>query len=488
MSADGSTPAPRAARPRRRRREQPPLFAPRLPGPMSAAGPPPLLPRAARRSRLPLGVGALLVGVLLGLWQPLLLVAVGGFGIAAGPSYVGLFFLLSIAVVLFAGALAAFVARSRAVLVPLVIVCGWLSVGMVGGNLLASSLHISFAASRPEPTPAPPTGPGWSATGSMLMARYDHSATLLLDGRVLVAGGASTGEAVTAAAELYDARTGTWTSTGTMMVPSSHHTAVLLDNGRVLVVSSVGQDTEIYDPATGAWTATGNMATPRRTYVATLLHDGRVLVTGGVSPATERQLASAELYDPATGTWSATAPMSVARAGHAAALLADGRVLTTGGGWGSPLLASAEIYDPITGTWTATARMHAGRTQHAAIRLRDGSILAVGGFAAAAEVYDPATGAWGIVGGAESEVSGPATILLDDGRVLVVHFMGSLEMYDPMLPTPWQHSGNSHHGNGATATLLTDGRVLLAGGSVFSPGGYGFSNVTLATAHLFDPS
>jgi len=156
------------------------------------------------------------------------------------------------------------------------------------------------------------TAPSWTATRSMIEARAEHTATLLRDGRVLMAGG------YLASAELYDPTSGTWTATGGMINGRSAHTATLLRDGRVLVAggySDVGggrlASAELYDPTSGSWTTTGSMGDGRAVHTATLLRDGRVLVAGGCCP-----LASAELYDPGSGSWTATGNMIEARWVH----------------------------------------------------------------------------------------------------------------------------------------------------------------------------
>ena len=128
----------------------------------------------------------------------------------------------------------------------------------------------------------PAHAPGrWKATGDLTTARAEHTATLLPDGKVLVAGGDDLGSA-----ELYDPATGMWTATGSMATARVFHTATLLSDGRVLVAGGYGENgylasAELYDPATGVWTATGSMATTRQWHTATLLPNGQVLVAGG---------------------------------------------------------------------------------------------------------------------------------------------------------------------------------------------------------------
>jgi N-acetylneuraminic acid mutarotase len=214
----------------------------------------------------------------------------------------------------------------------------------------------------------PSTG-SWTATGSMGTPRIDHTATLLRDGNVLVVGGLNDNATLSyrlASAELYHPGTGTWTPTGEMTRIRSSHTATLLVDGRVLVVDGgFGDETsvsaELYDPSTGSWTATGSLSAPLQDFSAVRLLDGRVLVMGGTASNDALSSASAVLYDSSSGTWAATIDMLQGRSGHTATLLLDGRALVAGGvsewasnygevpthgpGW----LASAELYDPGSG-------------------------------------------------------------------------------------------------------------------------------------------
>jgi N-acetylneuraminic acid mutarotase len=133
---------------------------------------------------------------------------------------------------------------------------------------------------------------GFISTGSLGTARLEHSATLLPNGKVLVAGGFdSSFTNILVSAELYDPASGTWTATGNMRNVQTAHTATLLPNGKVLVAGGGGFGSnanhsilaELYDPASGTWTATGSLATARRNHTATLLPNGKVLVAGGIN-------------------------------------------------------------------------------------------------------------------------------------------------------------------------------------------------------------
>jgi WD40 repeat protein len=200
-----------------------------------------------------------------------------------------------------------------------------------------------------------------------------HTATLLPNGKVLIAAGINSGNDPEASAELYDPATGKWTATGSLATGRFFHTATLLLNGKVLVAGggSPGTSAELFDPASGTWAATGNLTTPRVRHTATLLSSGKVLVTGGSDGPTN----TAELYDPATGKWTATGSLAIGRYFHTATLLPDGNVLVAGGNGAD---TSAELYDVAKGTWPATGTLNRTHTQHTATLLSNGSVLIAG--------------------------------------------------------------------------------------------------------------
>jgi len=227
----------------------------------------------------------------------------------------------------------------------------------------------------------------WARAGNMGTPRLYHTATLLPGGRVLVTGGADGeyGGAVLSSAEVYDPASDTWTPTGSMAVARRDHTATLLDNGKVLVTGGTNSGgllqrlAEVYDATTGTWSPVGDMAVARAYHTATPLPDGKVLVVGGGG----REWAggtSAELFNPATGTWTMTASMASPRRYHTATLLHSGRVLVTGGYHDyTGILTSAEVYEPTLGSWLAAGSMATDRYFHTATLLRDGRVLVTGG-------------------------------------------------------------------------------------------------------------
>lgn len=246
----------------------------------------------------------------------------------------------------------------------------------------------------------------------MLTTRHSHTATLLPDGRVLIAGGYGTGTTTLSAAEIFDPRTNAFTTTGSLAGARADHIAVPLANGRVLIAGGLGPDwtflssAELYDPATGRCTPTGAMTVPRESHAAVLLRDGRVFIVGGHRGRRSgiRLYASAEIYDPSTGRFSPAGEMRIRRHKHDAVLLRDGRVLIHGGTDERDdrgVFSSTEIFDPGTGRFTPGPELSVPRYKHAgtSLGLPDGRILLAGG-ASRAEIYDPDRNVFTLVEGA----------------------------------------------------------------------------------------
>jgi len=289
----------------------------------------------------------------------------------------------------------------------------------------------------------------------MTAARRMHTATLLPDDKVLIVGGYGAG-GVLASAELFDPRTGTFTPTGSLTTARGGHTAILLATGKVLIVGGYGWNTypdiapaELYDPVTASFASAGN-------YVgrggcdfcvpSVLLADGGVLFPGQYP---------AQLYNPASDVFSPIGMM--AHEESTAAVLMNGQVLFAGGETVGRM-ADAELYDPASRTFVPTRSMAAPRVWHSLTLLPNGMVLAAGGETDTCS----ASGCW---------------------------FAGSVstaELYDPaagaFVATPTMITARETH----TATVLKDGRVLLAGG--VSYGGIGIFGGSLASAELYSPA
>jgi len=250
-----------------------------------------------------------------------------------------------------------------------------------------------------------------------------------------------------------------------------------------------------------SWTPTASMRTARASHAAVLLPSGYVLVAGGSD--NNIPLASSELYNSASGSWSATGNLNVARTSARAVLLANGTVLAMGGCINSDCLgsttASAETYNPSTGKWTTTGSMLKGRAEFVAVLLPSGNVLVGGGCTSygangclavttAAEVYNPATGKWSATGALRAARMAMTATVLTTGNVLIAggqtaanDALSSSELYNPTAGT-FSLTGKlitarSSH----TATLLANGLVLMAGGE-------NVNGVSIQKAELYNSS
>jgi Galactose oxidase, central domain len=322
----------------------------------------------------------------------------------------------------------------------------------------------------------------FAPTADMIVGRNCHTATLLQDGKVLIAGGfgdASLSSAL-ASARLYTPATAAFAITANDMADArASHTATLLASGQVLIAG--GRDAlsslysaDRYDPMTKEFTQVGNMILTRMNHTATLLPDGTVLIAGGDDGDTV--FARSEQYDPATGEFTVIGDMTVPRSGHTATWLGSvGKVLIVGGFDGTNRLSSAELYDPVRNAFTGTGSMTVARDWHTATLLPGGKVLIAGGFDgtthfASAELYDPSYGRFTPTGNMAAGRDVHTATLLLDGKVLVtggwtgVDELADAELYDPVAGefagTGSMSQTRSYH----TATLLQSGMVLIAGG------------------------
>jgi hypothetical protein len=365
-----------------------------------------------------------------------------------------------------------------------------LTLAVTGCSSISATLGVSPSAAAPTIAPTSrvtqATEPGFATTGSMVSpSRGYHTATLLDNGRVLIVGGQTVTQGSVlffSSAELYDPAAGTFSPTGSMADARESDSATLLGDGRVLVVGGqndqVRASAEIYNPKTGKFSPTGSLDAPRENHTATLMADGRVLIAGGDPSGGDDQtpLASAELYDPKSGTFSPTGSMTTSRKRAGAALLGDGRVLMVGGLDAQVnTLSTAEIYDPKSGTFSPTGSMLTAQSVMSVITLSDGRVFVVGADATGsptAELYDPIKGTFSATG--RMAVQGlDAAALLHDGRVLVLggYFAGaagngSADLYDPTTNSFGPAGTMTSPRLGQSATVMADGRVLVAGGAV----------------------
>jgi hypothetical protein len=224
--------------------------------------------------------------------------------------------------------------------------------------------------------------------------RYYATATLLANGKVLIAGGYDNGTNPVSSAELYEPSSSTFSPTGSMSTARDAATATLLANGKVLIAGGGDNAAELYGPASGTFSPTGSMSTDRYYATATLLANGKVLIAGGYNGNNgTNSVSSAELYDPASGTFSPTGSMSTPRDDATATLLANGKVLIAGGYYniypGYNPVSSAELYDPASGTFSPTGSMSKARDDATATLLANGKVLIAGGGDVSAELYSP---------------------------------------------------------------------------------------------------
>jgi uncharacterized protein YjdB len=337
---------------------------------------------------------------------------------------------------------------------------------------------------------------------SLNTSRYLHSATTLETGQILIAGGINCPSAGSCtylnSAEIYDPSSSTFTNTTGQLAQARSAPSVLLNNGNVLIAGGYFCDSsgncssqisaEIYNPSTGTFSGAGNMTVPRDSQTMTLLGDGTVLIAGGetcTSATSCTALSSAEIYDPVAGTFTAAANgMSAARYGASAVVLGSGLVLIVGGFDGANLPAAAEIYDPTQPGFTGNGpNLNIPRYDETATLLNSGKVLVSGGSTCvspgcptnAAEIYDPVANAFSTVtNGMNVPRFNHTATLLTNGQVMVAGGYSacsssctseaSTETFDPVAGVFNLGQAVATPLAGQTSTLLANGNALFVGG------------------------
>jgi hypothetical protein len=361
------------------------------------------------------------------------------------------------------------------------------------------------------PTPTPTSTATATAT-----ATPTATPTPALVGQVLIAGGVDSPKT----SEWFDPGLGQFSATGSLNCPRNNAVGVSLQDGTAMILGGVepSDGAEIFDPFSRNFTSVVKMSLFRTKFTATALQNGQVLVAGGQtssctdnggpctsvcsSPPPPTITNTAELYDPTTMGFVGTGNLTTPRESHLAALLNDGRVLLVGGDNDSGSVTSAELYDPTSGKFTATGSPLApGRHWDALVTLKDGQVLLVGG-GADTELFDPTMGSFATSGSLNVSRGGAAVALLQSGKVLVAGgqscdsgpgcpFLTSAELYDPDSGTFSLTGSMAVNRISATASVLLDGRVLVAGGQMCASEpkctGIGSGFMDLNSAEIYDP-
>ncbi len=346
---------------------------------------------------------------------------------------------------------------------------------------------------------------GLHEVGNLSKPRYWHAATLLPNGKVLIAGGLaepptevrdpSPGGTVMylpagflTSAEIFDPETGTSSPTGDMTVKRYADNGILLPDGRVLIMPRFGYlPIEIYDPHSGRFDAVAKVPSNANIFTATLLQDGKVFVTS-VDHHTG-------VFDPDARAFHSIYKREEARRLHTATLLKDGRVLIVGGlvaERDGGLVGRNVIYDPSSRDMSEAGKMQFDRINHKAVLLQDGRVLIVGGtagwgaFVQTAEIYDPEANAFSPAG--VSAIDPSAAVLLPSGDVLLIRaYNGDIALYNPDTHafSPTGHSIGWR--SSPTVTLLSDGRVMIAGGRKDAGNGHTFEEEITDQIFIFTP-
>jgi hypothetical protein len=333
--------------------------------------------------------------------------------------------------------------------------------------------------------------PAWVASAHVMsVPRSLPTATLLADGRVLVAGGYG---AARSTAEIYDPATDAFGPPSTLSSPHAEHGASRLPSGDVVVFggfdSTYLSTAERWDHTTGLWSSTGAMSARRNGFASATLADGRAVVLGGNNGSLQFLV---ELYDEASHAFAKGPSLNTPRQGHAAVVLEDGSVFTCGG-LANPIVKACERWAPSTAAWTARAPMAIGRDTFLLVAIPGNRVVALGGefdrsasntITASAELYDVAADTWTSLPSMASPRTGAVAVRLGDGHLIVAggtdglgHTLSSTEIFDPATLT-WSV------GSALTVARSSAAAISLDATSAVVIGGSG-SATSLSSAELF---
>ena len=346
--------------------------------------------------------------------------------------------------------------------------------------------------------------PGWELMGELEFGRWGHTATLLQNDTILIVGGMKRlayRRTSIAQGEILPLGSTEWAKTSRFNWERTYHTASLLPDGTVLVAGGTGRvvlkegeseslwrgnkdlnSAEIYDPKTDEWENAPDMTYKKQLAQAITLEDGRVMIIGGRSGVST--LSSNEIYDPEDNSWSEAEPMMQSRMSHSAVKLIDNTILVTGGMESVTMgdtLSSAEIYDPLQNSWSKVAKLTRARLGHRSTLLPDGRVLVTGGTSVVeadllgpettAEIYDPILNEWTLISTELLARKDHSAVLTPGGKVILIGGgdpagagVLPIESYD-IENNEWSVISNLPEGrNLLTATTLRDGSIVVVGG------------------------
>jgi len=366
-------------------------------------------------------------------------------------------------------------------------------------NLVTNFTFLSILLIIPAVSGAHEEYGSLTTVGDISGPRFNHTATLFDDGKVLITGGTDDGYRSLKTTEIFLPSTGEWSEGPDMMENRQRHSAEGLPDGRLIIIGGYeggghpslladysGQGnrsfstTEIFDPDTSTFSIGPSLISGRFWQRSIQLRSGDILVIGGLS-VEGGALGKCEILDVDEMVWKSASPLNLPRARCTASLLKDGRVLVTGGhdGRTKTPFASCEIYDPARDIWEITTPMNFGRGYHGGALLKDGRYLVSGGFSAPgqpdrsdSEVYDPETKTWTMQSDLYFPRHNHESVLLDSGMVIIMGGSNcqtggchsTLEFFDPVTGE-WEDSFIIVMGRKwVSAVTMTDGSVMITGG------------------------